>query len=397
MLDVSSKFNGVMVILNDLTKRIETEQKLKESEEQFRSIAEQSLVGTFILQDNQVKYINQKVADELSYPHEEMKKWTLEDLLKLVHPEDRDLTREQALKKQKGDTDVIMEYEYRMIDKIGGIVWVKNLSKTIMYNGRPADFVSQVYITEIKKAEEKLKESENRYRRAYDQANMFKDIIIHDINNILQVLQTSGELYSTYCNNIINSKEMDNICDMIQKSVKKGINLVSNARKLSQLEDARMSIQSMKMFDILHDSINTLKSNFKDQNFNVDIESFSDNVIINANELISDIFDNILVNAVKYHGNDTLDLKIVISKEKKDNESYVRIEFRDNGKGIPDSIKDDIFLRGSKQKRGKGLGFGLSLVKKIMESYGVELWVEDRIIGDYSKGSNFILLIPGVL
>jgi len=397
MLDVSSKFNGVMVILNDLTKRIETEQKLKESEEQFRSIAEQSLVGTFILQDNQVKYINQKVADELSYPHEEMKKWTLEDLLKLVHPEDRDLTREQALKKQKGDTDVIMEYEYRMIDKIGGIVWVKNLSKTIMYNGRPADFVSQVYITEIKKAEEKLKESENRYRRAYDQANMFKDIIIHDINNILQVLQTSGELYSTYHNNINNSKEIDNVSDMIQKSVKRGINLVSNARKLSQLEDARMSIQSMEMFDILHDSINSLKSNFKDQNINVDIQSYSDNVIINANELISDVFDNILVNAIKYHGNNTLDLKIVISKEKKENKSYVRIEFRDNGNGIPDSIKDDIFLRGSKKKGGKGLGFGLSLVKKIMESYGGEIWVEDRIVGDYSQGSNFILLIPEVL
>ena len=39
---------------------------------------------------------------------------------------------------------------------------------------------------------------------------------------------------------------------------------------------------------------------------------------------------------------------------------------------------------------------GLSLVKRIIESYEGEIWVEDRIIGDHSKGSNFIILIPQV-
>jgi len=397
MLDASSKFNGVMVILNDLTKRIETEQKLKESEEKFRLIAEQSLVGIFILQDNEVKYINHKVAEELGYPHEEVKNWNLEDLLNFVHPEDRDFVREQALKKQKGEKDVIMEYEHRMVNKNGDILWVKNLSKTLKYNGRPADFVTQVYITEIKKAEEKLKESENRYRRAYDQANMFKDIIIHDINNILQVIQTSGELYSTYRNNPEELNEIDKLIKLIQKAVLRGVNLVSNARKLSQLEDARMAIQSMEMFDILHESINSLKTNFKDQDINIDIQSFSDYITIYANELISDVFDNILVNAVKYRGNTALELKIIISKEKKDNDNFIKIEFQDNGRGIPDSMKEAIFQRNSKQKGSKGLGFGLSLVKRIMESFGGKIWVENRIIGDYSQGSKFILLIPGVL
>jgi signal transduction histidine kinase len=41
----------------------------------------------------------------------------------------------------------------------------------------------------------------------------------------------------------------------------------------------------------------------------------------------------------------------------------------------------------------KGMGFGLSLIKKIIDSYYGEIWVEDRIKGDYTQGSNFVFLI----
>ena len=40
------------------------------------------------------------------------------------------------------------------------------------------------------------------------------------------------------------------------------------------------------------------------------------------------------------------------------------------------------------------MGIGLTLVKKAIETYNGQIWVEDRIAGDYSKGSNFIILIP---
>ena len=74
---------------------------------------------------------------------------------------------------------------------------------------------------------------------------------------------------------------------------------------------------------------------------------------------------------------------------------YVRIEFVDNGIGIPDMQKRYIFLnlpKGSQRK--KGMGLGLSLVKKLIGLYGGQVWVEDKYKGEYSKGSNFIILIP---
>lgn len=67
----------------------------------------------------------------------------------------------------------------------------------------------------------------------------------------------------------------------------------------------------------------------------------------------------------------------------------------DNGIGIDDSKKATIFKEGyKKEKGGKGLGFGLSLVKKIIAGYKGRIWIDNKIKGNHSKGSNFVLLIP---
>ncbi len=63
--------------------------------------------------------------------------------------------------------------------------------------------------------------------------------------------------------------------------------------------------------------------------------------------------------------------------------------------GITESRKKYIFQeKYKKENNSKGMGFGLTLVKKIIKSYNGKIWVEDRIKGDYSKGSNLIILIP---
>jgi len=76
----------------------------------------------------------------------------------------------------------------------------------------------------------------------------------------------------------------------------------------------------------------------------------------------------------------------------------LKIEFKDNGIGVTDPAKEIIFKGGYKRdKKFRGMGLGLSLVKKILESYNGEIWVEDRVPGDYTKGSNFVILIPEIV
>jgi signal transduction histidine kinase len=69
----------------------------------------------------------------------------------------------------------------------------------------------------------------------------------------------------------------------------------------------------------------------------------------------------------------------------------------DNGVGIEDNRKDVIFHRAFQYGNNvRGMGLGLSLVNNIIKTYRGQIWVEDRVKGDYSKGSNFIILIPEV-
>ncbi|HEC40192.1 MAG TPA: ATP-binding protein, partial [bacterium] len=74
---------------------------------------------------------------------------------------------------------------------------------------------------------------------------------------------------------------------------------------------------------------------------------------------------------------------------------FVKMEFLDNGIGIDDKSKELIFRKGyKKDKNIRGMGIGLSLVKKILESFKGKVWVENRIQDDYTLGSNFVVEIP---
>ncbi|KKL75874.1 hypothetical protein LCGC14_2050520, partial [marine sediment metagenome] len=153
-------------ILNkELEQRIEERtQELKESEEIFRSIAEQSLVGICIIQDNLIKYANQQCANMWGYTIEELKGWEPGEFVKLIHPEYREMVFGQSVKKQKGLSNVINQYQFRAAKKTGESFWVEIISNSILYKGKTAVLIMVIDSTEKKEAEQKLRESEKKYR-----------------------------------------------------------------------------------------------------------------------------------------------------------------------------------------------------------------------------------------
>ncbi|MFW9989614.1 MAG: PAS domain S-box protein [Candidatus Odinarchaeota archaeon] len=186
--------NQIITIIRDISEKIKAEQELKESEEKFRNIAENSLMGIMILQDGLLKYFNDRVTETTGYSVEEIESWVPNEFAKTLHPEDREFVMEQAQKKQAGDPDVINQYQYRIITKDGVIKWLEIFAKTINYEGHPADLAMTVDITDKIKVEQELKESEEKFRNITEQSLMgifiIQDGLLKYFNK--KVVETSG-------------------------------------------------------------------------------------------------------------------------------------------------------------------------------------------------------------
>ncbi len=162
--------NQIITIIRDISEKIKAEQELKESEEKFRNIAEQSLMGITVIQDGVYKYFNDKVTETIGYSVEDIKSWGPNEFLKIFHPEDREFVMDQVQKKQAGDPNVINQYQYKIITKDGVSKWLDIFAKTINYEGHPADLVMTFNITDKIKAEQELKESEEKFRIITEQS-----------------------------------------------------------------------------------------------------------------------------------------------------------------------------------------------------------------------------------
>ncbi len=243
-------------------------------------------------------------------------------------------------------------------------------------------------ITELKKIEKK-------YKDAFNRAEFYKDLFAHDINNILQNILTSSELCIHFSNLINSENKLEALLSTIQNQVKRASTLVSNVRKLSKIEETTLPIQKIDLNELLQEVVYSLKNSYPSNEFNLQISNHTNIQFIHANELISDVFENILNNAVKYNDNPIIEITVKISQILRNKKNYIKIEFIDNGMGIEDIRKDMIFERAYMEGESvSGMGLGLSLVKRIIDSYNGDIWVEDRIEEDYTKGSNFVILIP---
>ena len=110
-----------------------------------------------------------------------------------------------------------------------------------------------------------------------------------------------------------------------------------------------------------------------------------------ADELLKDVFSNILGNAIK-HSTGPVTIEIGLDRIFVTGKEYCRVAIDDNGTGIPDDMKSKIFTRFQRGKtKASGRGLGLYLVKTLVENFKGKVWVEDRVPGDSTKGSRFVI------
>ena len=243
-------------------------------------------------------------------------------------------------------------------------------------------------------SERLLKESEEKYRKAYNQANLYRDIFAHDINNMLQNIQSSAELSSLYLNNPEKLHTLKELSEIIIEQIERGKKLIENVRKITRIDESEVKLEKIEASRLLKNAVEYLKNSFQSRTIHISINPSDDKFYVLADNLLLDIFENILINAVRHNNKSTITINIDISTDQSKDIDYIKMEFKDNAIGISDYRKKSIFDKGKRKgQTSKGMGLGLSLVKKILESYKGDIWVEDRIKGDYKQGSNFIILL----
>lgn len=150
------------------------EKELRESEEKFRNIAEISLAGVYIIQDEIFTYVNKRFAEILGYSVEEC----LDNLRfrQTVHPEDLDFVQEQISKRLSGEVNSV-NYTFRAIKKNGKIIQVEIFGSKIQLTGKRAVAGSILDITARKQVEEQREELIKALQKALSEVKTLRGFL----------------------------------------------------------------------------------------------------------------------------------------------------------------------------------------------------------------------------
>ena len=163
--DSDGKIIGVRTTMVDITERKMAEDSLRESEEKFRNLAEQSPNMIFINKNGRVVYANEKCEEMMGYSREAIYSAGF-DFFKLIAPEFRETVKIAFGKHMKGKE--VVPFEYTLLTSRGERIEAILSPKLIDYGGGRAILGIVTDISERKRAEQELRKSEKRYRNLFD-------------------------------------------------------------------------------------------------------------------------------------------------------------------------------------------------------------------------------------
>jgi K+-sensing histidine kinase KdpD len=243
---------------------------------------------------------------------------------------------------------------------------------------------------------ETITRSEDQLKESADRASFLKDVLAHDVNNILAVIQSNADLILMQERH--HEKDIESLeafVTRIQEQVTRCSTLINNIQKLAYIESTGLPPTAMDILEPLTIYLANIPKRYPSRMIEASIEApeGASVVMVQANELFDDVLETIMANAVKYNDKDVVRIAVRVSEEDIDGAGQVRVEIADNGPGIENDRKRSIFDRMDRlNSTTRGMGIALSVAKRIMDSCGGNIWAEDAVQGDSAQGSKFVLL-----
>jgi PAS domain S-box-containing protein len=364
-------------VLDDVTAR-------HEADEKFRVIAERSLAGIVLLQDERIVYANPAMGEIAGLPVDDLTGMTTKDVWAMILDEDRPLVKAAADEAGVPVAGTIRPVAYRVARPSGAVRRVEQMARPIRHLGRPAMLVFVLDVTERERTEEEIRKAQR-----LESLGLLAGGIAHDFNNLLtavfgQVEEARGQLTPESA----PARELDVALSALTRSRDLTRQLLTFST--GGAPERRILAVGKLVEDAVRLGLggSTIRSH---------IELASDLPPIEADEgQMSQLLNNLLVNA-RQATTGAGEVTIRASRRMLGTGevpplpagAYVQISIQDTGEGIPEHLLSKVFDPFF-TTRTTGTGLGLATSYSIVRRHGGHIGIASRM----GEGTTVTLLLP---
>ena len=169
----------------------------------------------------------------------------------------------------------------------------------------------------------------------------------------------------------------------------------SGARRIVQLTDSVHALvesleegldqnESVRLEEVLDEEIEAVRHAYPDAE--IELENHASDPFVHANRLVGSVFRNLFLNAIQHSDHEEPRIRTTV----RERNGHVLVRVADDGPGIPEDVRDQLFRRGAKGRKSSGTGLGLYLVQTLVDQYGGEVCVEEN----EPRGTVFTVKLP---
>ncbi len=388
---------AVAIVVRDITERKRSQQALKESEEKYRSIAEN--IDDFFWTAEKVgekirPMFFTKAVEKITGFHQADFIKDAKQFFRIIHPDDFKAYKDELKNFFQNYYKHTEEFEFRIINKQGNIVWLRN--RITLVRNRKGDVLKLYGLAGDITLQKRLDEEHNEYTENLQKLNDTKDrfisIISHDLRTPFSSVLGFTDILLEETD--LEPEERIQYIKYIQESSKSMLALVNSLLDWTRLQTGRISFEPAKqdLRELASKCITTLAGFSMQKEINLVNEIKQGFTVFVDNGLVAQVFNNLISNALKFTPSGGT---ITLIASQSDEPRFFLCGVKDTGVGIKQENIDKIFSVDSKfttegTKGEKGSGLGLNLVREIVEKHGGKIWVESK----FGEGSTFFFTLP---